>query len=591
MPVPAGLVETLRTIFGIETFRPRQQEAVDSLLSKNDTLVVMPTGSGKSLCYQLPAVMLDGTALVVSPLISLMKDQVDKLNALGIAAEAINSALGYDQIRKIYGDLERNTLKLLYVAPERLESRSFLELLTRCNISFIAIDEAHCISEWGHDFRRSYRRIPECFEYFSGSRPPIIALTATATPDVREDIIRELHLHRPTQIVTGFERPNIRYAVLRDAQKDVRVIDILHSISGSAIIYTASRAKSEKISLMLKQLGFVSEPYHGGMQTDLRSRIQSDFLEGKTNVIVATSAFGMGIDKPDVRAVVHYDIPATLEAYYQEAGRAGRDSNDALAILLYNPGDERSQEFLIGRKYPSEENIRSVYEFIYQSAQMPQGKIFSEPLFFSIAQVASKLGDERASVTRILDLLQELEIISSVKVDSGTGQLYIEPTRDRARAEEYLSRSRNSLQGQLFRYILNAPKNDGLQGVLSTDENLARILQADRTSVQKAIRLLEGLDLLTVKRNASFASDAEVVAVTVSQPMKRWEEIHLPLASMEEKLEHSLSKLQTMREYASGWECRSAFILRYFGERTGSWKCGVCDVCSNDAANSRAVNR
>lgn len=572
--------QALVSQFGLTSFRTRQEEAILSILSGRDTLVVMPTGGGKSLCYQLPALLLEGTALVISPLISLMKDQVDKLKALGIAVAALNSAQSIEDTRAAYRMLDTGELKLLFISPERLENEAFLALLGRSRISFIAVDEAHCISEWGHDFRKSYRRLPQSFPYFQNYvRPPIIALTATATPEVRDDIIHQLQLKDPLEIVTGFERPNLRYAVLTNAQKDIRLIDLLHSIQGSAIVYTTSRARSEKVSLMIRQLGIKASPYHGGIANEVRNNIQNDFLSGTLPVVVATSAFGMGFDKSNVRAVIHYDLPGTLEAYYQESGRAGRDGNEALAILLYNKGDERSHEFMIGRNYPNEDDIHDVYAVLLSSSRDQGGRLFDEPMFFTLTQITQAIGREGIAIKRVLELLDESGVISLSVAGSERSQLYVEITSDRVKIEEYLRRSKNSLGAQLLRYVVNLTKQADKRGIYLSEEDANATLQMEHSVFTQTIRLLETYGLIAVRRKIGFASSSEVVSITLTTPIKPWNEIVLPLSELQLKQEHSVEKLRTVLSYATGWECRSAFLLKYFGERTGTWRCGTCDVC------------
>ncbi len=572
--------QALVSQFGLTSFRTRQEEAILSILSGRDTLVVMPTGGGKSLCYQLPALLLEGTALVISPLISLMKDQVDKLKALGIAVAALNSAQSIEDTRAAYRMLDTGELKLLFISPERLENEAFLALLGRSRISFIAVDEAHCISEWGHDFRKSYRRLPQSFPYFQNYvRPPIIALTATATPEVRDDIIHQLQLKDPLEIVTGFERPNLRYAVLTNAQKDIRLIDLLHSIQGSAIVYTTSRARSEKVSLMIRQLGIKASPYHGGIANEVRNNIQNDFLSGTLPVVVATSAFGLGFDKSNVRAVIHYDLPGTLEAYYQESGRAGRDGNEALAILLYNKGDERSHEFMIGRNYPNEDDIHDVYAVLLSSSRDQGGRLFDEPMFFTLTQITQAIGREGIAIKRVLELLDESGVISLSVAGSERSQLYVEITSDRVKIEEYLRRSKNSLGAQLLRYVVNLTKQADKRGIYLSEEDANATLQMEHSVFTQTIRLLETYGLIAVRRKIGFASSSEVVSITLTTPIKPWNEIVLPLSELQLKQEHSVEKLRTVLSYATGWECRSAFLLKYFGERTGTWRCGTCDVC------------
>ena len=329
---------TLRTIFGYTSFRPYQQEIIDSLIRGEDTFVVMPTGGGKSLCYQIPALHRPGVGIVVSPLISLMKDQVDALVANGVAAAFYNSSLSEKKARQVLAQIHSGDLDLLYVAPERLMSDSFLERLAGIPVSLFAIDEAHCISQWGHDFRPEYIQLARLRELFP--QTPIIALTATADPQTRTDIIRRLGLSQANCLVTGFDRPNIRYTVIEKQKPFTQLKDFLASHGDEAgIVYALSRKRVEEVAVKLREAGFAAAPYHAGLPDAERQRVQEAFLRDDIRIVVATVAFGMGIDKPNVRFVVHYDVPKNIESYYQETGRAGRDGLPAEALLLFGFGD------------------------------------------------------------------------------------------------------------------------------------------------------------------------------------------------------------------------------------------------------------
>jgi len=336
----------LKKYFGHEEFRPMQSEIINKVLEGKDALVVMPTGGGKSLCYQIPAMKLPGLTLVVSPLISLMKDQVDQLKAKGIPAEFINSSLTGAESLKIELGLINNNIKLLYVAPERLNSESFMRLMLTSQVSLIAVDEAHCISEWGHDFRPSYRGLKQLKEKFPST--PIISLTATATQKVQKDIINELSLKNPEVFISSFDRKNLKLKVFRKNNSFDAIKNILESKPGqSAIIYCYSRKEVENISEKLNYHGINALPYHAGLTAGERKQNQELFIENKADVVVATVAFGMGIDKPDVRLVIHHTFPKTLEGYYQEIGRAGRDGKPSECILFYAYGDKRKHEFFV----------------------------------------------------------------------------------------------------------------------------------------------------------------------------------------------------------------------------------------------------
>jgi ATP-dependent DNA helicase RecQ len=346
------LVAALRTHFGHESFRPGQERIVTAVLSGQDVLAVMPTGSGKSLCYQLPAVALPGTTIVVSPLIALMKDQVDELNRRGIAAGAFHSMLSAEGKRHVTDAARGGALRLLYVAPERFASEPFARLLTEMSVSRFVIDEAHCVSQWGHDFRPDYRRLAagarRCRRADGGEgRPPIAAFTATATAEVRDDVVALLDMNRPQLLVAGFDRPNIYLRLERagEIEKDLLLPGLVRG--RRALVYTATRKSAERAAALLQSSGVSASAYHAGLKDEERMRVQDAFAHGGLPVVCATNAFGMGIDRPDVDAVVHYAIPGSIEAYYQEIGRAGRDGRPATATLLWDYSDVETRRFLI----------------------------------------------------------------------------------------------------------------------------------------------------------------------------------------------------------------------------------------------------
>lgn len=344
--------DLLKRYYKFNKFRPGQEEIIKSILSGRDTLAVMPTGGGKSLCYQLPALLLEGTTLVVSPLIALMKDQVDVLRKRGVAASFINSSLTEKDVKKRTGEALKGKIKILYIAPERLNS-AFNSVLREIPVSLAAIDEAHCVSTWGHDFRPDYRVIKECID--SLPRRPIVAgFTATATPEVREDIAERLGLKNPQIFVKGFDRPNLRFFAtgwLDEFSRDSEVLRLAKSLPKPGIVYVGKRDKSEELAEYLTESGVSALSYHAGLKTGERTAVQEEFMNGKASVIVATVAFGMGIDKADVRFVIHAGMPGTLERYYQEAGRAGRDSKPATCVLLHSGADSALQNYFIQENY------------------------------------------------------------------------------------------------------------------------------------------------------------------------------------------------------------------------------------------------
>ena len=370
MPSIDDALASLRQHFGFHDFRDGQREVIESILAGKDAVVVMPTGSGKSLCYQLPALMLDGATVVVSPLIALMKDQVDALHARGLPATFINSSIDEREQRSRIEGLRRGQYKLVYVAPERFRSSRFLDALRSINISVFAVDEAHCISTWGHDFRPDYLRLRAMSQTLNARQT--LALTATATPYVRQDIIQQLGLSKPETFVSGFDRPNLTIDVIhteKERQKFAHIRRMAKAHDGSGIIYASTRKAVEQVTAELREFGLRVTAYHAGMGDAVRVKAQEEFMSGTTQMIVATNAFGMGIDKADIRFVVHYQMPGSIEAYYQEIGRAGRDGLPSSCVLLFNYADKNTHDFFIEGSYPSKEIVHDVYDALVTTGQ------------------------------------------------------------------------------------------------------------------------------------------------------------------------------------------------------------------------------
>lgn len=556
-------LELLKIHYCFESFRPGQEKVIDNILIGNNTVVIMPTGGGKSLCYQLPALILDGITIVVSPLIALMKDQVDKLNKIGIPATFINSSISSIETTNRLEAVKLGQYKLLYVAPERFYNQEFINILNQIKVSLFAIDEAHCISQWGHDFRPSYTKLKTVIELLNN--PIVIALTATATPEVKNDIIKQLGLINPNLVITGFARPNLQFGVIQanDSRKPQFVLDVVsNSTEGSGIIYASTRSKVDNLVQILLENNIEAIGYHAGMDNEERKWIQENFMTDKAKVIVATNAFGLGIDKPDIRYVIHYDMPGTIEAYYQEAGRAGRDGKKSLCLLLYNSRDRYLQEFFIKGDNPSPKMILEIYEILksYESE-------FILITYSELAKMLSEQSPEMAVGTSLKILEKEGYIARS---HEKSGQAFIKFKKDFIDIINSIgSRAKNQLD---ILHKLNDKYCQELSDGLNLNlEETAGIIKVSKDSLTRLIKKLKDQDLI------DYTPPFRGTEIRLLKYFDK-KDIKLNFSALSEKLKHSYKKLDQMEEYIYHNNCRQKYIMNYFGENETE-KCAKCDNC------------
>jgi ATP-dependent DNA helicase RecQ len=557
----------LRRYWGYDDFRPGQDQAIGHVLSGGDSLIVMPTGGGKSICYQVPAALLPGVTLVVSPLISLMKDQVDALDAVGLPATFINSSLPSGEMYARLEAAERGEVKLLYVAPERFDSDSFARRLGRLQVSLLAVDEAHCVSEWGHDFRPSYLRLGAVRELLGN--PPIAALTATATPEVRRDIVRQLGLRDPAELVTGFDRRNLVWHVLQarnDSEKDRLLGRLLRGRDGSAIVYASTRKNVDALTSHLTALGVKAVGYHAGLADPERKRVQEAFMSGEAPVVVATNAFGMGIDKGDVRIVVHYNLPGNLEAYYQEAGRAGRDRQPADCVLLHAYQDRFTHEFFIDQSHPPRRAVEEVLAGLRRGCDA--SGTFSLPLMEFARTLREVKGDRQ--VASALRILEQAGVVKTVAPGASPLRVRLLATPERIKRE--LDGQGRAAEVAVLRSLWRAGGGEAVYRGAQIDWwDLAEAAG----SRSRAGALLEALQDEGFVEWSSASGDG-IWVLDRATPAAR---LPIPWKTLEEKRGREARKLQKMQGYAYEEGCRRGYVLRYFGDPAAMDECGACDNC------------
>ena len=561
-----------------------QREIIDSVLAGNDTLGLMPTGGGKSITFQVPALALDGVCVVITPLIALMKDQVHNLKKKGIRAEAIYSGMAHDDILRIMENAVFGAVKLLYISPERLSSETFRKKLLHIKVSFVCVDEAHCISQWGYDFRPAYLNIADLWK--EQPRVPVLALTATATPAVVGDITDKLArgrdgadsaneadnadgFHGFRVFRMSFLRENLSYVVRETFDKEEQLIHILRSVEGAAIVYARSRQRTKDIAQMLEGNGIQATYFHAGLNNATKDQRQLQWLQDKTRVIVATNAFGMGIDKPDVRLVIHIDCPDSIEAYFQEAGRAGRDGKRAYAVLLYNTADKGKLKKRISDTYPEKDYIRKVYDHLAYFYQIAVGSGYNAVFEFPIDKFCLTYGHFPIRVESALKILNRAGYIE-----------YREEEESRARVMFTVERD------ELYRLKGNSADEDNV--IVALLRNYSGLFSEYNYIDEAAIAAQTGMTVMGVymslkalshKHILSFIPQKRTPYVRYMQRREDSENLIFPPAVYEDLKQRFAERIQHIIDYASNGDiCRSRQLLRYFGE-TESHDCGQCDVC------------
>lgn len=557
----------LQQYWGYTTFRPLQEKIIDAVMQGKDVLALLPTGGGKSLCYQVPALLQDGLTVVISPLIALMKDQVSRLQQLGIKADAIYTGLTPREIDRHLDNAHFGKTKLLYVSPERLQSDVFLGRLQQMNVSLIAVDEAHCISQWGHDFRPAYLEIATCREIFPAV--PMIALTASATHAVKLEIAEKLSLKDPVIFQDSFSRPNLRYHVIRREDHMPYITRLIAKNNASAIIYVRHRRKAVELSNWLAAQKIDAHAYHGGMALKERDLIQEAWISKSSGVMVATNAFGMGVDKPDVRLVVHYDLPPGLEEYYQEAGRAGRDGKEAYCIIVLKPSSITQLKTRVEAGFPPMSEIKRIYRALHVYLDIAVGAGAGHIFDFDLDNFCRRYDLKVADVYTVLDVLSKESYLAVD--DSAIQGSTVQIVTDTQTLYEY--QVAEPLLDLITKALLRGYEGLWTSPVRIQEKKIAAHLQWEEAVVVKQLQRLHTLGLIVYRKPTTKSQ------VTLLRPRIAEEQFAIDEQSYAFRKERAMLRMQAMIDYLQDEViCREAFIQQYFGETVTS-QCGHCDRC------------
>ncbi len=561
--------EILKRYWGHPSFRGEQERIINSVLERKDTLALLPTGGGKSLCFQVPALITDGLCLVISPLIALMKDQVENLQKRNIPALAIHSGMNFYEVKQTLYEASSGDYKFLYLSPERLQTKLFKEFLHSLNIALIAVDEAHCISQWGYDFRPSYLRIIELREELDDV--PVIALTASATPKVQEDIVHQLKLKDGNIFQQSFERKNLSYSAFKVDSKINKAIDVLKNVSGSSVVYCRNRRQTQNVAQLLRLQQFSAEHYHAGLTQEERNRKQEEWITGKIRVIVCTNAFGMGIDKPDVRTVIHYDIPDCLENYYQEAGRAGRDGKKSYAVAVYQEQDIEELEVLPEVKFPSIPDIKKVYQSIADYLNIPVGIGEGNYYNFDLLEFSKNFKYDVHLVMNVLKALEhEGHLSFNENIFLPSQVTFVSPKE----ILEDFEVAHPELE-PVIKCLLRTYEGIYDNRVSVNEKYLAKLA---RLSPETLKEKLQQLQLFNIIEYLPLKETPQIYFLLNRAPAQH---LNINNEAYLKRKQLYKSRVEVMLDYLKAKDCRSQIIASYFGEKD-SIKCGVCDNCLDE---------
>jgi ATP-dependent DNA helicase RecQ len=557
----------LKQYWGFDAFRPLQEDVINSVLNGNDTLALMPTGGGKSLCYQVPAMAREGTCLVISPLIALMKDQVEGLRKKNITAYAIYSGMSYKEVINTLKVVTESNCKFLYISPERLETSLFKEYLPGMGIELIAVDEAHCISQWGYDFRPPYLRIAALRVELPGV--PVLALTASATQDVQNDICEKLQFSKQTIFRQSFERANLSYSIFRVESKVNKIIEIIKKVPGTGIVYCKSRKRTKEISELLHLQNISSDYYHAGLTQEERNRKQEAWINNKIRIIVCTNAFGMGIDKPDVRSVIHADVPDCLENYYQEAGRAGRDGKKAYAVLLYDEKDLAELDEMVSIRFPSQEEIRRVYQAIANYLQLHTGSDTSQYYDFDIADFIKKFKLDSNTTLYSLKALEQDGWLAFNEQVFRPGTVQFTVTKDRL----YSFEKENPKLEPVLKTLLRAYEGVFDHPSFISELMIAQLLKKDADEVKKQLTELNTAGII------DYIPRKDSPQLFLLRSRVKADELTINITAYNLRKQRFQQRTKEMIRYIKEEvKCRSRIIGSYFGDDALK-SCGICDNC------------